>query len=93
MKSAPNPMAGVEAAQAYLDQNRESLRGKMQGVKTVRGFQLSAEAKKTLETSMLNGASAVAGLQMDYVTQMAMNDAFRSKLEKLVTDYRNLVSE
>ncbi len=93
VKTAPNPTAGVDAAQAYLDQNRDRLRQKLQSVKTVRGFQLSEESKKKMEASMMNGASAVAGLQMEYVGRMAVDPTFRAKIERLVGDYRNLVAD
>ena len=93
VKTAPNPAAGVEAAQAYLDQNRDRLRRQLQSVKTVRGFQVSEENRKKMEASMMNGASAVAGLEMEYVARMAADEAFRARLEKLVGDYRNLVAD
>jgi hypothetical protein len=93
MKAAPNPATGVDAAQAYLDQNKASIRQKLGAIKQVRAFQISDETKKKMEASLINSAAAVAGLEMEYVTQMAANEAFRSKLEKLVADYRGVVAD
>ena len=92
VKSAPNPKAGVQAAQAYLDANKGRIREQLAALKTVKNFQLSEETRKKIESSFTNGATAVAGLQLEYVTQMATDAAFRSALEKLVQDYRDVVA-
>ena len=93
VKTAANPSAGVDAAQAYLDQNKSSIKQKLAAIKEVRGFQISEDTKKKVETSLMNSASAVAGLELEYVGRMASNQAFRTKLEKLVGDYRNVLSD
>ena len=93
VKGGANPGAGVDAAQAYLDQNKTSIKQKLAAIKEVRGFQISEDTKKKVETSLMNSASAVAGLELEYVGQMATNPAFRAKLEKLVGDYRSVLSD
>ena len=46
-----------------------------------------------MEASLTNSASAVAGLEMEYVSQMATSEAFRAKMEKLVGDDRGVLSD
>lgn len=93
VKSAANPSAGVDAAQKYLDENKARIKAKLEAVKTIRGFQISDDTKKKVEASFMNNATAVAGLELDYVAQAALDSGFRSKLEKLVNDYKNIVAQ
>ena len=90
---APSPAQGVAAAQSYLDQNRARIQERLRSVKQVRGFQISAETRKTLEASFTSNAAAVAGLQLRYVSQAATDPGFRSKLEKLVNDYQSVLTD
>jgi len=92
VKQAPNPAAGVEAAQKYLDANKDRIKQGLNGIKNVKNFQISDDTKKKVEQSLTKDATAVAGLEMDYVMQMATDGAFRKKLEKLVADYRDVVA-
>lgn len=92
VKAAPNPAVGVKAAQDYLDENKARIRERLAAIKTVKNFQLSDETKKKVESSFTNGATAVAGLQLEYVGQMATDSKFRAAMEKLVQDYRDIVA-
>ena len=91
VKSAPTPQAGVAAGQEYLESHREPLRGKLVGLKEVRGFQVSDETKKRLETELVQHMTEVAGLQIEYATVSMSDPSFRQSLEKLVTDYKDLL--
>jgi hypothetical protein len=91
VKSAASPQAGVEEAAKYLAANGAAVKAKLAAIKTVRGFQISAETKKKLEASFTSNATAVAGLQLEYAMQSAMDKAFRERLEKLVSDYKDLL--
>jgi hypothetical protein len=91
VKKAATPQAGVDEAQKYLEANRAGLQAKLAGLKTVRGFQISEQTKKKLEASFMSNATAVAGLQLEYAMQAALDQPFRERLEKLVNDYRALV--
>lgn len=93
VKAAPNPSAGVDAAQKYLDANRAGLQEKLAGIKTLRGFQVSEETRKKLEAGFMGNATTVAGLQLEYVSQAAMDKDFSARLEKLVNDYRDVVTQ
>lgn len=93
VKTAPNPSAGVDAAQKYLEANRGPLQQKLASIKDLRGFQVSEETRRKLEACFINNATAVAGLQMDYVAQAAQDSDFNARLEKLVNDYKSAVTE
>lgn len=91
VKAGPTPQVGVEEAQKYLEASGPALKDKLAALKTIRGFQISAETKKKLETRFVANATAVAGLQLEYAMQAARDDAFRRRLSKLADDYRSLV--
>jgi hypothetical protein len=91
VKASSTPQAGVEEAQKYFDANGAALKAKLDGLKTVRGFQISEQTKKKLESSFGSNALAVAGLQLEYAMQAGLDQTFRQRLEKLVNDYRGLV--
>jgi hypothetical protein len=91
VKKAATPQAGVDEAQKYLEANRAGMQAKLAGLKTVRGFQISEQTKKKLEASFMSNATAVAGLQLEFAMQAALDQPFRERLEKLVNDYRTLV--
>lgn len=91
VKTAATPQAGVDEAQKYLDAAGPALKGKLASLKTIRGFQISAETKKKLEARFMANATAVAGLQIEYAMQAARDDGFQKRLEKLANDYRTLV--
>jgi hypothetical protein len=93
VKNAPSPSQGIDAAQKYLDENRARLREKLQAVKEVRGFQITDETKKRVEASFTSDAAAVAGLELQYVTQAAMDAEFRTKVERLVNDYKSVLTD
>ena len=91
VKSAPTPQAGVAEARKYMEAHREPLRSKLVELKTLRGFQVTGETKKRLETEMVKNVTAVAGLQVEYATVAFRDPDFRQSLEKLVTDYKDLL--
>jgi hypothetical protein len=91
VKAGATPQAGVDEAQKYLDASGPALKGKLASLKTIRGFQISAETKQKLEAGFMANATAVAALQIEYALQAARDDGFRQRLEKLANDYRNLV--
>jgi hypothetical protein len=93
VKTAPNPSAGVDAAQKYLEANKGGVQQKMAAIKDLRNFQVSEETRKKLEACVMNNATAVAGLQLDYVSQAALDSEFSARLEKLVNDYKNVVTQ
>ena len=91
VKSATTPQVGVAEAQKFLQQNGAPVRAKLAAIKGVRGYQITPETKKKLEASFLSNVTAVASLQIEYAMHAARDDAFRRSLEKLVTDYKDLL--
>ena len=92
-KSAPNPTTGIDAAQKYLDDNKTQLKQKLEAIKTVKNFQVSEETKKKIEASFMSNASAVVSLEVEYVALAATDSAFRGKVEKLVNDYKDVLTK
>ena len=93
VKTASNPAAGIVEAQKYLDANKAAITRRLASIKDVKNFQLSDETKKKMEATVKSDAEAVAGLAMGYVGQLAMNADLRAKFEKLVNDYKGIVTE
>ena len=88
--SAPNPSAGVDDAQKYLDSKKADLTAKMVELKGIRGYQVSEETTKKMTASMMDDAKKVAGLQMKYIGTSMRDPAFKAKLDKLTKDYTAL---
>ena len=87
---SPN-VAGVDAAQKYLDSKKADIRAKFEAFKDARGFQLSEDTTKKLTESVTRNVSAVNGLEVKYMSQSIQNSEFKSKLEKLVKDYNEII--
>jgi Tfp pilus assembly protein PilP len=92
VKAAPDPSAGVDAAQKYLDEHRAEIKGKLAAVKEVRGFQISEATKKKTEEAFTKMAQAVVSLSLENVGRAARDAGFQAKLEKLTNDYRDLIA-
>ena len=93
VKSAANPTAGIDSAQKYLDDNKAQLRTKLEAIKSVKNFQVSEETKKKIEASFMANASAVVDLEVQYVALAATDAQFRTKVEKLVNDYKDVLTK
>lgn len=93
VKSAPNASAGVEAAQKYLDENKARVQQKMSVIKEVKNFQITDETKKKMETSIVDNVKTVAGLQIEYMGQVAMDRSLQAKFEKLIKDYHETITK
>jgi len=93
IEAAPNPSAGVDDAQQYLDARKTEIAGKMVALKSLRGDQVSDETKKKLTSTLAQDASKVGDLQIKYVNRSISNPAFKAKLDKLVGDYQTLLTQ
>jgi hypothetical protein len=82
--------AGVDDAQKFLDSKRADLTAKWDSIKSARGFQVSDDTKKKMEESLKNNFQSVVGLQVKYMSKTMSDNAFKSKLDKLVKDYQAL---
>ena len=88
--SAQTPQAGVDEAQKYLDEKKADLRAKWDSIKSVKNFQVSDETKKHMEEDLKKNLLSVYGLQSKYINESIKDPSFKSKLDKLVDDYKNL---
>jgi outer membrane murein-binding lipoprotein Lpp len=92
VEATQGSMAGLEAAQQFLDSRKEEIKKKLGILKEARGFQVSDATKRTMTDSVTRNMTSVASLQIKYVTR-SLNDAnYKSKLEKLVKDYTTLLT-
>jgi hypothetical protein len=91
VESAPNPSTGVDDAQKYLDSKKNDIKAKLDSIKGVRGFQVSKETMEQMTKEMIDNGTKVANLQVKYVSQSVKDPAFKSKIEKLVSDYTDLL--
>ena len=87
--SVQGSIEGVDAAQAFLDSKKGDLKKKLDVVKEARGFQVSEETKKKLTASFTKNITAVASLQLKYVTRTVKDPGYKAKIEKLISDYRD----
>ena len=93
IEAAPNPSAGVDDAQEYLDTRKTEIAGKMGALKSLRGDQVSDETKKKLTSTLAQDAAKVGDLQIKYVSHSISNPTFKAKLDKLVGDYQTLLTQ
>jgi hypothetical protein len=90
VESAQTPASGVDAAQKYLEEKRAELRSKWDSIKKVKNFQVSDETKKRMEEDLKKNLMSVYGLQSKYIDQSIKDATFKTKLDKLISDYKNL---
>jgi hypothetical protein len=88
--AASNPADGVDDAQKYFDSKKTEMTGKMEQLKTIRGYQIGEETKKMTETSLVEDAKKIANLQVKYIGTSMRDAAFKAKLDKLIKDYQGL---
>jgi hypothetical protein len=92
VESAPDPSRGVDDAQKYLDEHKADLKAKIDSLKSLRGYQVSEDTKKKMTESVTDDAMSVAKLQIKYIQQSMRDPAFKAKLDKLMSDYRSLLT-
>ncbi len=64
---------------------------KLSVLKGARGFQVSDETKKSMTESITKNMTSLASLQIKYVARSVQDPNHKSKFEKLVKDYRDLL--
>lgn len=82
--------AGVDAAQAYLDQNKAEIETAYASIKNVRGFQVKQETMQKLESSLVSNTTKVAGLKIKLMSETMSDDELDKKLGKLTKSYEAL---
>jgi predicted component of type VI protein secretion system len=87
-KIEANPTAqGVDEALAVLDGRKADLKTKWAAIKDARGAQVSSDVQKSLEDSLKRSAEKMSGL----TAKITDSDA-ATKLQKLITDWKDIVA-
>lgn len=92
VESGPDPVAGVDAAQAYLESERANVTERMQRVGSVRGFQISDETKQRVAETVMDSVSKVNMLKVGLMMQTMQNKELDMKLGALIDAYNDLIS-
>jgi hypothetical protein len=92
IKEAPNPTAGVDDAQQYLDSRRREIKAKAAFLARVRGINASDETEKKLIETVRRDQMIIVSLQSssEFSNLLASNAIFKTKMDKLVNDYLEL---
>jgi hypothetical protein len=92
IKDAPNPSAGVDDAQTYLDSRKREIKAKASYLARVRGIQVTDETEKKLIETVRRDQMTIVSLQSPpKYMNLTMSDAtFKTKLDKLINDYLEL---
>lgn len=91
VESASDPVSGVDEAQKYMDSKKSEIKPKIDDMKTLRGFEVSEETQKAMQANIVKNVTSVGGLQLKYVSQTMTNPAFKTKLDKLIKDYTEMI--
>lgn len=83
--------AGPDAAQQFLATKGSDLKKKIDAIKSVRGFQISAATKQAMTAGFSKNVMAVGGLQIRHMQRSVRDPNYKAKLDKLINDYRNLL--
>lgn len=86
--ASPN-VAGVDEAQKLFDSRKPDLKAKWDGIKGARSFQVSEEVKKKMAASYMQDFTAIKSLEIKHMSVSLQDEAFKSKLEKLVKDWED----
>lgn len=90
VESGKDRKAGVEAAQAYFDQNKGPIVDAYTDIKNVRGFQVKDETMKQLADSLVANGTKVNGLKIKYMSETMADDTLDKKLDALEKSYDGL---
>lgn len=84
--AAPNPSAGVDEAQKYMDAHKSEMKGKFDSIKNISENQVSEETKKKMQDNLYQDGVKVGQLTAKY----GSDPAIKAKLEKLTQDFQDL---
>jgi hypothetical protein len=91
IEASPN-MQGLDEAQKVWDSKKADLKGKWDGIKDARGFQVSEETKKKMTDSYTKDYTAIKMLEIKHMDVSTRDAAFKSKLEALVKEWEDTFS-
>jgi hypothetical protein len=87
ISSAKDPASGLIEAQKYFDARKADIKKKFD----IRGFQISEETKKKMEDGITKNVTSIASLQITYMNRTVEDKKFETGLEKLISDYQDLL--
>ena len=93
VEAASDPLTGLSEAQKFFDSRKNEMRAKIVSTRESRSVRESAEAKGRLLESEVDNTSRMSGLQTKYLDNSMSNAAFKTRLDKLVSDYQELFKE
>jgi hypothetical protein len=85
--SAPDPAAGADEAQAFLDARKSEMKARLDAARASREFQESAEARGRLLDAEVTNVDRVSSLRTRHLDRWMRDPGFKSKLDRLVSDY------
>lgn len=91
VESAPDPSAGVDEAQKFMDSRKADLAPKVASIRDPRGLQAGDDTRKKLLEGVTNNVLRVSGLQIKYLDNSMRDPVFKAKLDRLVNDYHSLL--
>lgn len=83
VEAAPNPSDGVDAAQNYMDTEKQRLRAQFNSIKDIGECKVTAETKKRMQDDFYQDGVKVGQLTAKY----GADPAVKAKLRKLTQDY------
>jgi hypothetical protein len=91
ISSAKDPASGLMEAQKYFDAQKSNIKKKFDSIKDIRGFQINEETKKKMEDGITKNVTSIASLQITYMSRTVEDKNFETSLEKLISDYQDLL--
>jgi hypothetical protein len=91
ISAAKDKATGLAEAQKYFDAKKADIKKRFDSIKDVRGFQISEATKKKMEDAITKNVTSVAFLQITYMSQTREDKKFEANLEKLISDYQDLL--
>ena len=86
IKATPTT-AGIDEAQKMLDGKKSEMKTKLDGLKQLRGFQVSKESTKKLTDSLTKDLTTINSLKIEYMDKTMSDKDFSEKLNKLVVHF------
>ena len=92
-EAARDAAAGLAEAQKFFDARKTEVRARIVSARESRSARESEAAKGRLLENEVDNTSRVSGLQTKYLDNSMRDPAFKTRLDKLVSDYQELFRE
>lgn len=88
---AKDPASGLAEARKYFEDNKTDIKKRFDTIKNVRGYQISDQTRKSMEDGITKNVTSIASLQITYMSRALGDKKFETGLEKLISDYQDLL--